>query len=64
MSHTLTHEPGVDPDDKAVGDTTHYEDMKVEDEVIVDTEARGYIDHTVVIDEATNRRLYRMITWR
>ena len=36
----------------------------LDDEVIVDSEAKGYTNHNVIIDPATNRRLRRLIHWR
>lgn len=36
---------------------------KVEERV-VDADAQGYVDHTVVIDPATNKRLLKLINWR
>lgn len=33
-------------------------------ELVVDADAKGYVDHTVVIDEETNKRLRKMINWR
>lgn len=53
------------PDVKHNADDDHIEyadDGK--GEVVVDTEARGYLDHNVVIDTATNRRLLRLINQR
>ena len=42
------------------------EDIRHEEEkeIVVDTDAKGYIDHTIVIDDATNKRLRRLINWR
>jgi hypothetical protein len=31
---------------------------------VVDADAKGFVDHTLVVDDATNRRLLRMINWR
>ena len=45
-------------------ETSHYEDIKVDNEIVVDAEAKGYVDHNIVIDEETNRRLRRMINFR
>jgi len=56
-------EPGYD-DKGGVGDVLHHENLKIDDEVVVDTEAKGYIDHNIVIDDVTNRRLRRMINFR
>ncbi len=38
--------------------------LKSGPEVIVDSEAKNYVDHTVVIDEATNKRLRNLINRR
>jgi hypothetical protein len=37
---------------------------KPDEEIVVDRDAAGYVDHNVVIDEATNKRLLKMINWR
>lgn len=60
-------DPELAVDDKVLGTTVHDEhsyEVKVDGEIIVDTDARGYIDHNIVIDDATNRRLRRLINWR
>ena len=51
-------------DDKPYTQTQHAEEAKVDVEVVVDRDAAGYVDHTIVIDDATNRRLRRLIHWR
>lgn len=50
-------------EEKVLDDVVHVEDSNVE-EVIVDADAKGFVDHTLVVDDATNRRLLRMINWR
>ena len=52
-----------DPEKKGL-DVSHFEDSKIDNEVVVDSQAKGYTDHTIVIDDETNRRLRKLINWR
>lgn len=54
-------QPYSEGNDKA--ELGHVENVKP-DELIVDVEAKGYVDHNVVIDDETNRRLRKLINWR
>ncbi|KZO91405.1 MFS general substrate transporter [Calocera viscosa TUFC12733] len=51
-------------DEKALDQQLEYAPSPGEEEVIVDTEVGKYTDHTIVIDEATNKRLLRLINTR
>ena len=54
-----------EPNDIEKNVDVHIEDEASKDaEVVVDTDVKGYTDSNIVIDEATNRRLLRMINTR
>jgi hypothetical protein len=48
--------------EKAYGETV--ETTPDKEEHVVDVDANGYVNHNIVIDEATNKRLRKMINWR
>lgn len=52
----------ADPE-KAHLEQVEFTTEKVEERV-VDADAQGYLDHNVVIDPATNKRLLKLINWR
>ena len=65
MANTSPHDDAIAQVDEKHHDRTEFaEEAKVDVEVIVDRDAAGYVDHTIVIDDATNRRLRRLIHWR
>ncbi|GFZ48439.1 hypothetical protein JCM24511_06187 [Saitozyma sp. JCM 24511] len=63
MSSVRPDEYQVGAEEKGIDDLAHVEDPNTE-ELVVDADAKGFVDHTLVVDEATNRRLLRMINWR
>jgi hypothetical protein len=48
--------------EKAYGETV--ENSTDKEEIVVDADAAGYVNHNIIIDEATNKRLRKMINWR
>jgi hypothetical protein len=63
MSFVRSEDYQAGTEEKGLDDVAHVEDPTVE-EVVVDADAKGFVDHTLVVDDATNRRLLRMINWR
>ena len=63
-------EDAVTPQVQVVADPEKAHGVHVEqsndkaEEHVVDVDAQGYVDHTVVIDQDTNKRLRKMINLR
>ena len=52
------------PDEKVAPEHLELDGVKRDEEIIVDTEVKGYTDSSVVIDAATNKRLLKLINKR